>query len=78
MGLCLLIQGLVKTLFLLIYQNLGASFCAPKSGYRSQKCPVLHPGIVNLEKQQSKLEQYNRQNNVEISWILNEVSDQNL
>ena len=31
-----------------------------------------------LEKQQSKSEQYNRCNNVEISGISNEVSDQNL
>ena len=27
-------------IFLLIYQNLGADFCAPKSGYRSQKRSV--------------------------------------
>ena len=24
--------------FLVIYQNFGANFCAPKSGYWSQKC----------------------------------------
>ena len=34
--------------------------------------------IINLEKQQSKSEQCNRRNNVEISGISNEVSDQNL
>ena len=38
----------------------------------------LQNRIVNLEKQQSKLEQFNRCNNVEISGISNEVSDQNL
>ena len=38
----------------------------------------LQNRIMNLEKQQSKSEQYNRQNNVEVSGILNEVSDQNL
>ena len=38
----------------------------------------LQSRIVNLEKQQSKSEQCNRQNNVEISGISNEVSDQNL
>ena len=30
--------------FLLIYQNLGADFCVPKSGCRSQKHSVLLPG----------------------------------
>ena len=34
--------------------------------------------IINLEKQQSKSHEYNRRNNIKISWILNEVSDQNL
>ena len=34
--------------------------------------------IINLEKQQSKSEQYNRRNNVKISGISNEVADQNL
>ena len=38
----------------------------------------LQNRIINLEKQQSKSEQYNRGNNVEISGISNEVSDQNL
>ena len=38
----------------------------------------LQSRIVNLEKQQSKSEQYNRRNNIEISGISNEVSDQNL
>ena len=38
----------------------------------------LQNRITNLEKQQSKSEQYNRRNNVEISGISNEVSDQNL
>ena len=38
----------------------------------------LQNRIVNLEKQQSKSEQYNRPNNVEISGISNEISDQNL
>ena len=38
----------------------------------------LQNRIINLEKQQSKSEQYNRRNNVEISGISNEVSDQNL
>ena len=34
--------------------------------------------IINLEKQRSKSEQHNRPNNVRISGISNEVSDQNL
>ena len=38
----------------------------------------LQNRIINLEKQQPKSEQYNRRNNVEISGISNEVSDQNL
>ena len=38
----------------------------------------LQNRIVNLEKQQSKSEQYNRCNNDEISEISNELSDQNL
>ena len=38
----------------------------------------LQNRIINLEKQQSKSEQYNRRNNVEISGISNEVLDQNL
>ena len=38
----------------------------------------LQNRIINLEKQQSKSEQYNRRNNVEISGISNEVSDRNL
>ena len=29
--------------FLLINQNLGASFCVPKIDYQSQKGPVLPP-----------------------------------
>ena len=33
---------------------------------------------MNLEKQKSKTEQYNRQNDVEVSGISNEVSDQDL
>ena len=38
----------------------------------------LQNRIINLEKHQSKSEKYNRRNNVEISGISNEVSDQNL
>ena len=38
----------------------------------------LQNRIINLKKQQSKSEQYNRRNNVEISGISNEVSDQKL
>ena len=30
-------------IFLIIYQNLGVDFRAPKSSYRSPKCPVLPP-----------------------------------
>ena len=30
---------------MLIHQNLGASFCAPKISYQSQKQPVLPPGF---------------------------------
>ena len=37
----------------------------------------LQNRTINIEKQQSKSEQYNRRNNVEISGIFNEVSDQN-
>ena len=33
---------------MLIYQNLGADFCAPKSGCRSQKRPVLSPACEPL------------------------------
>ena len=40
--------------------------------------PNPQNSIINLEKQQSKSEQCNRRNNVEISGISNEVSDQNL
>ena len=28
-----------------MYQNLGADFCAPKSGYQSQKRPVFSPEL---------------------------------
>ena len=38
----------------------------------------LQNRIINLEKQQSKLEQYNRRNNIEITGISNEVSNKNL
>ena len=38
----------------------------------------LQNRTMNLEKQKSKTEQYNRQNDVEVSGISNEVSDQNL
>ena len=38
----------------------------------------LQNWIINLEKQQSKSEQYSRRNNVEISGISNEDLDQNL
>ena len=38
----------------------------------------LQNRIINLEKHQSESEKYNRRNNVEISGISNEVSDQNL
>ena len=38
----------------------------------------LQNRIINLEEQQSKSEKYNRRNNVEISGISNDVSDQNL
>ena len=34
--------------------------------------------VTELEKQQAKMEQYNRKNDVEISRISNEVSDENL
>ena len=34
--------------------------------------------VTELEKQQAKMEQYDRRNNVEISGISNEVSDENL
>ena len=34
--------------------------------------------VTELEKQQAKMEQYNRKNDVEISGISNEVSDENL
>ena len=42
LALCLPFKGLVQTLFFVIYQNLGADFCTPKSGYRSQEHLVLH------------------------------------
>ena len=38
----------------------------------------LENRIVNLEKLQAKVEQYNRKNNVEISGILNEIPDDDL
>ena len=36
--------------FLLIHQNLGANFGAPKSGHWSQKQPVLSPGCIIYQK----------------------------
>ena len=36
-------MGSVLKAFLIIYENLGADFPAPKIGYRSQKRPVLSP-----------------------------------
>ena len=39
---------------------------------------VLENRIVNLEKQLSKNEQYDRRNNVEISGISNQIPDQDL
>ena len=39
---------------------------------------LLITRVTELEKQQGKMEQYNRRNNVEISVISNEVSDENL
>ena len=39
---------------------------------------VLKNRIVNLEKELSKNEQYGRRNNVEISGIPNQISDQDL
>ena len=39
---------------------------------------ILENRIVNLEKQLSKNEQYGRRNNVEVSGISNDISDQDL
>ena len=39
---------------------------------------LLITHATELEKQQAKMEQYSRRNNVEISGISNEVSDENL
>ena len=39
---------------------------------------LLVTRVTELEKQQAKMEQYSRRNNVEISGISNEVSDENL
>ena len=39
---------------------------------------LLVTRVTELEKQQAKMEQYNRRNSVEISGISNEVSDENL
>ena len=39
---------------------------------------ILENRIVNLEKQLSKNEQYGRRNNVELSGISNDISDQDL
>ena len=39
---------------------------------------LLITRVTELEKQQAKMEQYSRRNNVEISGISNEVSDENL
>ena len=39
---------------------------------------VLENRIVNLEKQLSKNEQYDRRNNIEISGISNQIRDQDL
>ena len=47
-------QGLSKDYFLLIYQNLGADFRAPKSGYRSQKRPVLPPLYIYIYIKEDK------------------------
>ena len=38
-------QRLSKDFILFLYQNLGANFRAPKSGYRSQKRLVLPPAL---------------------------------
>ena len=39
---------------------------------------LLVTRVTELEKQQAKMEQYSRRNNVEISGTSNEVSDENL
>ena len=39
---------------------------------------LLVTRVTQLEKQQEKMEQYSRRNNVEISGISNEISDENL
>ena len=39
---------------------------------------LLVTRVIELEKQQAKMEQYSRRNNVDISGISNEVSDENL
>ena len=39
---------------------------------------LLITHVTELEKQQAKMEQHSRRNNVEISGISNEVSDENL
>ena len=39
---------------------------------------LLTTRVTELEKQRAKIDQYSRRNNVEISGISNEVSDENL
>ena len=39
---------------------------------------LLATRVTELEKQRAKIDQYSRRNNVEISGISNEVSDENL
>ena len=39
---------------------------------------ILLTSVTELEKQQAKMEQYSRRNNVKISGISNEVSDEDL
>ena len=42
-------QSLSKD-FMLLYQNLGANFCALQSGYRSQKRPVLPLAHTQMQR----------------------------
>ena len=44
----------------------------------SNENSLLVTRVTELENQQAKIEQYSRRNNVEISGISNEVSDENL
>ena len=58
-GSVFIMKGLVKILVFVNLSNLGVDFRAPKSGYRSQKRPVLSPDhthLICLENPKNKVQ----------------------